>query len=68
MANFKIENIALKGIACCVPKTTEKTENYPFASEQEYKMFVNGTGIVERRVADDAICTSDMCFLSLPNN
>lgn len=62
MANFKIENIALKGIACCVPKTTEKTENYPFASEQEYKTFVNGTGIVERRVADDAICTSDMCF------
>ena len=62
MALLKIENTALLGIACCVPKNCEKTEDYPFLSEQERNGFIKGTGIEERRVGADELCTSDMCY------
>jgi 3-oxoacyl-[acyl-carrier-protein] synthase III len=62
MALLKIENTALLGIACCVPKHREKTVDYPFPSEQERDGFIKGTGIEERRVGPEELCASDMCF------
>ena len=62
MALFKIENISIDGIAACVPKTVLKTEDYTYISESERKIFEDGTGIKQRRVASEKTCTSDMCF------
>lgn len=62
MAFLTIDNIALKGVSSCVPKQKEYTTNYPFSSEQECKIFMNGTGVEERRVSPPEMTASDMCF------
>lgn len=62
MAFLKIENISLSGVACCVPKNKEYNKDYSLFTEKEYMSFVNGTGIEERRVAQNGICSSDLCF------
>lgn len=62
MALFTVENIKIKGISACVPKGIEKTIDYTYISEDERRIFAEGTGIVERRVASKDVCTSDMCF------
>jgi 3-oxoacyl-[acyl-carrier-protein] synthase-3 len=62
MALFQLNNIEIKGVAACVPKAILRTADYDYISEQERKMFTLGTGIVERRVTNDNLCTSDMCY------
>ena len=62
MALFQLSHIKMKGIAACVPKQIRRTEDYLQISEQERKLFVQGTGIVERRESTNGLCTSDMCF------
>ena len=62
MAIFQINNIEIKGIAACVPKTIMLTSDYEYITEQERKLFELGTGIKERRVVNKNICTSDMCY------
>lgn len=62
MALFQINNIEIKGLAACVPKTILRTEDYDYISEQERKLFTLGTGIQERRVVNENTCTSDLCY------
>lgn len=64
MSIFKIENTEIVALAACVPKRKVRTEDYDLISASEQKMFIQGTGIKERRVADVNTCTSDMCFAS----
>lgn len=62
MPLFKIDNVEITAIAACVPKQKVYTKDYTYISEQERKMFLFGTGVEERRVSSENICTSDMCF------
>lgn len=63
MANLKIENIEIKGVASCVPKRIEKNEDYPYLSKEDIEKYICATGIKERHCAlhDGSICTSDLC-------
>ncbi len=62
MAVFKIDHISIGGVAACVPEQRSRTADYTRISEADRKLFETGTGIVERRVAPESVCTSDMCF------
>lgn len=62
MAFLKIENIAIKGIACAVPKRSQTSLEYSYFSENDRKMFISGTGVEARRIADETVCASDLCF------
>ena len=62
MATFLISNIAIKGLACCVPKNIERNIDIPFMSIDEIEKFIDATGISERRVVDEKTCTSDLCY------
>jgi 3-oxoacyl-[acyl-carrier-protein] synthase-3 len=64
VAFFSLEHIKIVGIAACVPKKVIRTADYTEISEQERKLFVQGTGILERRESNNGLCTSDMCFAS----
>jgi len=61
MPSFLIEHIAVKGIAASVPKHIERNEHYPYLNREDINKFIELTGIEERRVASDQICTSDLC-------
>ncbi|MGE0562688.1 MAG: 3-oxoacyl-ACP synthase III family protein [Flavobacteriales bacterium] len=62
MALFEVHNVKIEGVAACVPKSITYTDDYTYISALERKVFTDGTGIRERRVASENICTSDMCF------
>lgn len=62
MAFFSINNINISGISACVPKHKELNMEYDWISLKERELLIKTTGITERRVAQNGICTSDMCF------
>ncbi|RZJ49890.1 MAG: ketoacyl-ACP synthase III, partial [Flavobacterium sp.] len=61
MATFSVNNIAIKGISCCVPKNTERNIDLDILTQEEIQKFVEATGVEERRIATQEICTSDLC-------
>jgi 3-oxoacyl-[acyl-carrier-protein] synthase-3 len=61
MATFSINNIAIKGISCCVPKNTEYNRDLSLLSKEEIEKFIDATGVEERRIVPQEICTSDLC-------
>ncbi len=64
MACFSIKNIAIKGLACAVPKNIELNKNYPYHSTLESKQFIKTTGIEQRRVVNNKTTASDLCYQS----
>lgn len=65
MAFLKTENVAVKGIAACVPKNREKNCESPlFSDEKERQNLIESTGILEKRVALQGCCSSDLCFVA----
>ena len=62
MANFKIQNVSLTGIAVAVPKTKKVNLENPFFSKEDVEKFTSTTGVSEFRIADIATTTSDLGF------
>ena len=53
MANFKLNNVNILGMAAAVPKNKSINTN---------AKFVNTTGVSEKRITNTDVCTSDLCF------
>jgi len=65
MGLIKFSNIGIKAISATVPKKRVKTTEFKgFFSEEQIEKFIEATGVVERRFADENICASDLCFRS----
>jgi 3-oxoacyl-[acyl-carrier-protein] synthase-3 len=62
MALFKVEDISIKGITCCVPKTIERNIDLEIFSKDDIEKFIKNTGIEERRIASEETCASDLCY------
>lgn len=60
MALVSVDNIAVRGVSCCVPQTVERNMDLTFISPEEIQRFIDGTGVHERRVAGDGVCASDL--------
>lgn len=61
MALLSYQRGLIEGVAACVPASKEYTRDYPwFSSLQEKKLFIQTTGIEEKRKANDNVTTSDM--------
>lgn len=63
MSFLQITNVAIRGIAACVPaqKVYNSSLTELFSSEELAKI-INSVGIKERRIAAKDICSSDLCF------
>lgn len=60
---LKFNNIGISGISAAVPKHV--IDNYAYTEyfeKEEVKAIVDKIGIKERRFADAATCSSDLCF------
>jgi 3-oxoacyl-[acyl-carrier-protein] synthase-3 len=63
MAFFSINNVQISGISACVPKQERtNTEYSPYFLEEDMQKLIITTGIEKRRVVDDYLCTSDLCY------
>ena len=63
MALLKFNNIGISGISAAVPKYV--VDNYAYTEhfeKEDVKEIVDKIGIKERRFADAATCSSDLCF------
>lgn len=62
MAILRFNNIGIKAVAACVPKTKayNKDLNYLMSDEEVAKM-IDSVGIHERRICDEKTCASDLC-------
>lgn len=62
MAFSSVPEIALRGIAACVPAQILRNADSPILDAAERERFIAGTGVEERRAVPDGVCTSDLCF------
>ena len=63
MSIIRFNNVGIKAISACVPKSVERNRdlNYLIPTE-ELEKIINNIGIEEKRYADDGVCSSDLCF------
>lgn len=57
-----LTGIAIRGVCAAVPKRVARTADYTVLGEQEREKFSAGTGIEERRIAEDGQLASDLCI------
>lgn len=63
MAFFKVENVNIAGIAACVPpKMVENIDSDLIEDKEELQRYIDTTGVQRRYVAEDGICSSDLCL------
>ena len=62
MAYWDIKNVAIKGMAGCVPNNKVSTYDLGIFTEEEASNFIKTVGIENRYLAPNDICASDLCF------
>lgn len=60
MAFLHIKNVAIKGVAACVPSKIE--ENKDITNIPDLEKLIKTTGVERRHVVKTETCTSDLCF------
>lgn len=61
MAVFRVANITISGVSACVPRAVESNWTLPLLSEDDKEKLLSSIGVDEKRIADPATCTSDLC-------
>lgn len=66
MAFLQIKNVAIKGVAACVPSRIERNRDFKGLSTEQLNKYIETVGVEQRHCAfyDGSICTSDLCFKS----
>ncbi len=62
MAFLTFPNVQIAGISACVPKKIESNWDSDLIPDNERAKLINSTGIVEKRVAPEGVCSSDLCM------
>ncbi|WP_413666218.1 3-oxoacyl-ACP synthase III family protein [Mucilaginibacter sp. Mucisp86] len=62
MAFLHIKNVAIRGLAACVPSTVEENADIQNISATDLEKLIKTTGIERRRIANAGTCTSDLCY------
>lgn len=62
MAQFTVQNVAVKGMAACVPKEKESNSDFTDISERDRQLMIKTTGVQFKRRAPKGLCSSDLCF------
>lgn len=63
MAIIKYHNVGIKAMSACVPSKVVSNRDLGYLiPEEEIEKTINNIGIEERRVADDDVCASDLCY------
>lgn len=61
MATFTVKNVAIKGIAACVPNMVSENKSLTILGKEGSDSFIRTTGIERRRIVSKETCTSDLC-------
>ncbi len=64
MALFKVANTKIAGVSGAIPKNKVSNKDLVGLSQQQIDLLIKTTGIENRRIADENICASDLCFVA----
>ncbi len=64
MAIFSSPNVRLAGVSAAVPSKEMDNMAYSYISEADRKMLIKTTGIARRRVVEEGMTSSDLCFFA----
>src|SRR3954471_1277701 len=62
MALVALDNVRLRGLACCVPRTTVSNLDCADDKKSERERLVRNIGILDRRICYPWQCFSDLAF------
>ena len=63
MAIIKYRNVGITAMSACVPRKVVSNRDLGYLiPEEEIEKTINNIGIEERRVVDDDVCASDLCY------
>lgn len=62
MALIQLNNVSLRGISAAIPKQSQEVKGLPFFSDEEACKFIAGTGVERRRLVEEGVTTSDLCY------
>lgn len=63
MATIKFKNVGITAMSACVPSKVVSNRDLGYLiPEEEIEKTINNIGIEERRIADDDVCASDLCY------
>ena len=63
MATIKYHNVGIRAMTACVPKTVFKNKDLGYLiPEEEIAKTISNIGVEERRIADEDVCASDLCY------
>lgn len=63
MAIIKYQNVGIKAMSACVPGKIVYNKDLGYLiPEEEIEKTIQNIGVVERRVVDDDVCASDLCY------
>lgn len=63
MAIIRYKNVGIKAMSACVPQKIVYNKDLGYLiPEEEIEKTIQNIGVVERRVVDDDVCASDLCY------
>lgn len=63
MAIIRFKNVGIRAMSACVPKKIIRNKDLGYLiPEEEIDKTIQNIGVVERRVVDDDVCASDLCY------
>lgn len=63
MATLNYNNVGIRAISACVPRQIVYNKDLGYLiPEEEIEKTISNIGVVERRIAEDGVCASDLCF------
>lgn len=62
MAFLSFPNLRIAGISACVPKKIDDNRTTNLISDSERENLIRSIGIIQKRIAPDGVCASDLCY------
>lgn len=63
MATIHFKNVGIRAMSACVPSKVISNRDLGYLiPEEEIEKTIHNIGIEERRIADDNVCASDLCY------
>ncbi len=63
MAVIRYKNVGIRAMSACVPPKIVYNKDLGYLiTEEEIAKTIQNIGVVERRIVDDGVCASDLCY------
>lgn len=62
MAFLAFPHVRIVGLSACVPKEIDDNRTSALIPDDEREAFIRSIGVIEKRMAPEGVCSSDLCY------